>query len=215
MSQKNDNDQIVPMAGPYEDIYTLDGWKQLTAENRIGFILVLEDVRAGSMLHIPLRKWTYETDKEEESKVLSVLEKTALSYIDGHKVYFISKEQTYLDDLDNGRISLGEFLGYPRCCVKKFDKMSKKILKGKGIPAGLDYWQKAKKCMEKGRYNDILDYALHFPCSPKCAKSAKLVQRIKNVLERYDPKAAQYIRENNRHNINSVDLRTRYTIHVN
>lgn len=109
-----------------------------------------------------------------------------------------------LNELFSRKLKTGEFLGYPECCVKHFEKSCKEYLEYQKTPPAIAYWQNAGKALQEGVYNEILDYILHIPCNISCKETINMAYNIKISLESNDTEVSNYLRRWNRSKIKKM-----------
>ncbi|HBM45564.1 MAG: hypothetical protein UT05_C0010G0006 [Parcubacteria group bacterium GW2011_GWF2_38_76] len=184
-----------------KDIYKSQSWKKIDVVVRIDLITVVEKIRIGGKLEIPLKyirtgKECVPVDKKQRILILSCLKELKLKFKEIGNSLYVFWEQSNFDKLENGEIKIGEFLGYPNCCSEAFYKRCEKFLKNKSpIGPAQIFWIKQKMAAKEGKYNDDLDFWLHIPCELNCKETLAMVSKIRKVLEENDPEAAVFFQE--------------------
>ncbi len=167
-----------------EDLYQTNEWKSLNPDIRFDLVPLIEKLRHGARIDLSTLRDT-DSIKYNLEKVIS---DSKLIFRNFNKNYYICDDISLLEKLDSNDISIGEFLGYPACCIINFETTSMNNSR-----AAMNYWKNAKKSMEEGNFNLIMLYALHVPCSVQCKETVELAGKIREVLELKDPVVADYI----------------------
>jgi hypothetical protein len=105
---------------------------------------------------------------------------------DGYNEYICLDESLY-HKLNSREMNVGEFLGYPKCCVDNF--YSEEC--GKTIFPYRDFVIQTRK---RNNLDSNLFYLLHAPCDIDCRETLKFAKEIRRVLEANDIEAANYLR---------------------
>lgn len=195
------------------ELYQTKEWKSLPVAERAYLLPAMEDVRPGAMLNIkddskisPLEKCLAEkgmkASKEGNlwfvSKDFSILNNTVFI-----RSLYKEAEKTFTPEEKRGKIFakfknlyhkvLGEFFAYPNCCIDKFIETYSKEL----FPCQ-KWYKTAGKALKKGKYNSLLDYTFHAPCSLECKDTLKLAEETKKCLTTHDFEAAEHLKTLNR-----------------
>jgi len=187
-----------------KSIYQSKQWKKLPFHSRADLIPVIEKVRPGGQIDITTPKMIKGELDSRRKNLEYCLNETGLLYQECNVDYFVTYDPLLLDQLFSRKLKTGEFLGYPECCIKHFEKSCQEYLKYKKTPPAIDYWQKAGKALQEGVYNKILDYILHIPCSINCKETINLASNIKVALEFNDIEVLNYLRKWNRSKIKKM-----------
>jgi hypothetical protein len=99
----------------------------------------------------------------------------------------------------------GKLLGYPKCCREEYvaatyrDKFNAWIIKLFGRRPYTFMIQSVRRILERKKIPEEFLYLMpsQTPCSVGCRRSIKLLNRWKRILYKYDPKAAEAIKEFN------------------
>lgn len=195
------------------DLYQTKEWESLPVAERSYLLPAMEDVRPGAMLHIKddskapvLEKCLEEKGMKVRregslwfvSKDVSILDTTMMVrsfYKDADKLFTLEekREETFIEVKSLYHRAMGEFFAYPGCCIDNF------INTGiKGINTGQEWYRKAGKALNEGRYDNLFDYAFHAPCSLECKDTLKIAEEIRKCLVTYDFEAAKHLRIFNR-----------------
>jgi len=176
-------------------LYTSAVWKLLDFNIRADLLPVAEGVKKGTEIGV---------ESDEQNKLLNQwLKKSNLAHKPNGLVHFICKDESLLDKLWQREISIDDFLGYPKCCIKNhrdFDGIFIKYLNDEikfeevPLPWGMVIGREIMDAIKNGKYDDALYYVLHMPCSAYCQKSIKFGRKIKNCLEKNDPEVAEWLR---------------------
>lgn len=132
-------------------------------ESRVGFVLVMAGVKPGCEVFLPPDMLF--TD------FLQFLRKNGHFSLENFGTALFSKESFNYMDSDEW---LGEFFGYPKCCVKGF-------MKSFGDDIIIELARKpdrAKKML----------FVFHMPCSAECGETARLNRTFERILKDYDTK---------------------------
>ena len=162
---------------------------------------VIEKVRPGGQVDLITSKINSRILNSRRKNLEYCLNEIGLLYQEYNMDYFVTYDSYLLNKLFSRKIKTGNFLGYPECCIEHFEKSCKDYLKYKKTPPAVDYWQKARKAIQEGIYNEVLDYILHIPCSISCKNTLNLAYKIKTVLESNDFEALKYLKRLNRSRI--------------
>lgn len=165
---------------------------------------VIEKVRHGGQIDLTttkMKKWLLDSRRKS---LESCLNETGLLYQEYNLDYFVTYDPLLLNKLFSRKLKTGEFLGYPKCCIKHFEKSCQEYLEHQKTPPAIDYWQNAGKALQEGVYNEVLDYILHIPCSLSCKETINMAYRIKNVLESNDIEVSNYLKKLNRSRIEKI-----------
>jgi hypothetical protein len=183
-----------------KDIYTFEEWKVIHPDTRVDIITVAEDIRQGGLVN--LFPFTRNQNNTYESLLINCFEYLDLCYKkDDDNYYLFSKDKSNLEKKVDTIHSLGLFLGYPRCCVRRFSTTLRKEreyiqgiinLKEVPLPQGVAFNLSKVEAIKNNEYNFVLDYRLHVPCSINCEKSIELSEKVKKCLEENDQDAAKY-----------------------
>lgn len=167
-------------------LYQTKEWKHLNLTDRIYLLLTTESVRPGTVItpsHVTsnLEHYLNEKDmklyKEDKlwyiSKNKSLLNTTVIAktIYNNTERFFTPKEKHKYAYIKAQRVYhkiMGEFFGYPNCCINEFANV---LLKG--ILPNMEWRKKAWKALQNGEYNDMFDYLFYVPCGISCKKSLK------------------------------------------
>jgi hypothetical protein len=189
------------------DLYQTKEWKGIPARERYCLLPTMEDVRPGALIKV----------KNPQAEALEYcLQEKGMKSQEKKGLWFVSKDEKLLEEIveksksysktkssypineeeKDYHISIGEFFGYPECCVKTFIKSL-----DENLSPAREWHKKAGMALLKEDYNNLFDYKLHVPCGLECKCTLKIAEEIKKCLETYDLEAAEHLRKFNRNSI--------------
>ncbi|MDP2907001.1 MAG: DUF483 domain-containing protein [Nanoarchaeota archaeon] len=187
-----------------KSIYKSKQWKKLPLYSRADLIPVIEKVRHGGQIDLATIKMKKRLLDSRRKNLEYCLGEVGLFYQEYNLDYFVAYDSLLLNRLFSGKLKTGEFLGYPECCIKHFEKSCKEYLEHQKTPPAIDYSQKARKALQEGVYDEVLDYILHIPCSISCKETIDMAYNVKTVLESNDAEVLNYLKEFNRSRIEKI-----------
>ncbi len=185
----------------------LPGYGNLGHFFRVHFLLVAEGLK-------PMA-WTGDKDRES---MLSVLDAAGLPYSNpeyteergfygpgfGIRIYRDMETETQVNENsgENGTErwkNQSKLLGYPSCCVDSWvdgiQGVGSRLKRLAGLPRDRFDGQILRELKRTGTYPDHLNYKMHTPCDIECEETRRVGTAAKQVLEKYDPEAADYMKE--------------------
>jgi len=187
--------------------YEFIEWYKLNLDIMVDLITLIEDVRYGANIELwKFKKRIGEKYFLQQKELLEyVLIKFGLLHEESDGYYYISKDATLIEQLCSNQIKTGLFLGYPQCCIEKFEEGCKLYISKHGPGPAVAFWQEAKPEIAEGSFNEILYYTLHTPCKTSCQPSIILAEKIKKALE-VDQEASYYLKEFNKNSFYQFTL---------
>jgi len=186
-------------------LYRTKEWQDLDLYLRADFITCIEGVRPGAQLD----QYRNNQTLFQEKKIIidDMLKDLGMVSYEAERKLYVTHDQSLLDKLLNQDIHMGQFLGYPECCIEPHYERSKAHMKGQGFGGAIMFWAKARQAIlnETGKFNSDLLYTLWVPCSLQCKPSLELGTKIKETLESCDQVAADNLRQFERGMILSPD----------
>ncbi len=185
-------------------LYSSEEWKRLDLEIRTDLIPTIERVRPGVEINLDREKLGGTRSKKFISMKADVrlcLDRAGLRYCESDDyfyTFFACYGDSLLKRLLKKEVKIGFFLGYPECCIESFYERCEKFLKLQGLAPRVEFGREAKLALDKGFYDEALDYILHSPCSVFCKESSKMAGKIRDVLTLNDLEAAEFLKKINR-----------------
>ena len=175
--------------------YDFIQWHKLNLNVRADLLPVIEGARHGALVAI------YEEGNSDEKSQRELLEyclkRFNLFYKkQGEALYYICDNEAMLEKLWRRPSYIGEFLGYPKCCIKAFYKGARRVSKSQkyyGAP-GVVFCRKLFKVYKRMGCEHPLFYTLHVPCGINCKETLALGAKIQKALNDHDKEAAKYLR---------------------
>lgn len=184
------------------NIFNFIEWYKLNLNIRIDLVPVIEGIRFGALVEL----WKFDREPQyllgQERYLKYCLKKLELYYKKHGVDYYISKSLTRLNRLWSREMKIGEFLGYPKCCIDAFEMGCQEHLKtGPEKGPAVQFYRKVKAAIGEGDFNEILFYSLHVPCVLDCKETAILAEKVESVLRSKDIEAAHHLRAINEKNL--------------
>lgn len=119
---------------------------------------------------------------------------------DDYQDYWVSRDRVLLDQLWHEEISIGEFLGYPKCCIGAFEEHIRLAdsTEDKTKSPMIRFSREAYPLLQKGALGSALLYTLHVPCGLDCKESLALGRKMETVMKREDAETACFLDDFNR-----------------
>lgn len=188
-----------------ENLYKSNEWKSLDKVDRAQLLLVIEGLKKGTIIG------------GNYTSFMDILKKTGLDYKSNfdkrllHPVFEIAKPEVlaekthrllslpkYATSFDYYRV-IGDFLGYPECCIKEYSRERTPAEKEAGRIPGkrhltYRFGQELDNAIKSGgKYPDVFDYVppSFTPCSINCPEATKTLASWKDAIETLDPEAGK------------------------
>lgn len=188
-----------------ENLYKSKEWNSLDKVDRAQLLLVIEDLKKGTMIggnhtsFLDILKKTgldykFNFDKRLLYPVFEIAKPEALAE-KTHKLLTLPKDCTSFDYYS----VVGDFLGYPECCIKEYSRertpAEKEAVRTPG-KRHLTYkfgQELDAKIKSDGSYPESFDYVppSFTPCSINCPEATKTLSSWKDAIETLDPEAAK------------------------
>lgn len=170
-------------------------WYKLDLGIRADLVQLIEGARHGANVEL----WKLKEKRplhflQQKMHLESCLEKLHLIHAGQRDDYYIAADATWLEKLCKGEIEIGEFLGYPKCCVDAFRRGCQRV-RSRRLKTGPAVWhcRKMENAHRKGELNQLLFWTRHVPCRLDCKETLSMASETKNFLEKHDSQAAYYL----------------------
>jgi len=181
ISHKKSNAQL-------KNKYNFVQWYKLNLYARANLISVVEGLRHGVI--IEMFGWG-QNDAHDilQKKLLECcLKKFKLFYKKEDELYYVCDNRQMLKKLWNNQLCVGDFLGYPECCIKTFDKRIEKVTAKNSSQKGpaVLFSRKLHQQLLEGFHVTQCEcsicsllYTFHVPCRINCKKALYWEKKLK------------------------------------
>lgn len=179
-----------PSPDKHKSKYDFIQWYKLSLSIRVDLIPVIEGIRHGATIDVGEDDDKSEHTLSKRRLLEYCLKRFGLFYKkQGESSYYICDNNATLEKLWHNQLCIGEFLGYPKCCVDAFNKAVQNI---NGMPAVV-FCRKLSKVYKKRGFENPLFFTLHVPCSINCKETLALGEKIQKALNDNDKEVAKYL----------------------
>jgi hypothetical protein len=187
--------------------YDFIQWHKLSLDIRAALLPVIEGARHGACIPVG-RNCGKDKHTLSQRKLLEYcLKRFGLFYKkQDEDLYYICDSKAMLEKFWHHPSCIGEFLGYPKCCIAAYDKRVKNVTpeniseKGPAVVFDRKLHQRLHAIQLGESPVDSLYPLLsifHVPCNINCKKSIALGKKIKKALIKNDPEAAKQLINSN------------------
>lgn len=196
------NHFLVIMSNP---LYSTEDWKKLDPTYRFQLMLVLENVKPGTIIGGdwgPFQRIVRDAGLVyvPTSRKYALRLSARVAHPEVLDAYMGEQLAIAQPTIDQYHRIAGKFLGYPTCCVEEYVRdrtpEERQAMKNGNREHSYTFGRELETCIqETGTYPDVFDYrAPSFtPCSVNCENARALLTTYKNIVETNDPEAAEAI----------------------